>query len=414
MRKLPGFFLVGVVLMAKYLIRARVAVDGIVEKHDIIGAVFGQTEGLLGSEFDLRALQDKGRIGRVIVNTKVQGNKTVGEVLIPSNLDRIETALLAAMIETVEKVGPYDAEIKIIDIQDLRLEKIRKIIERTVEILKVWGKEKTPDLKEVIRNIQEQLKAPEPIAYGPEGLPAGPGVDKSDTIIVVEGRADVINLLKYGYTNVIALGGARKVPETIKNLSNTKKIILLIDGDHGGDLILKEVLRTLKVDFVARAFPNREVEDLTGKEIEEVISKAQSILDYLEERIKGGDKEAELLAQIQRKLHKLPEELVEAESIAIPYTILEVVKGLQGTLESVLYSDNWDEIKRIPVRDLVVDLESIEPGKVFAIVMDGIISQRLVDVASAKNVKLVIGARVGRIQTKPSNVTILTFNEIIG
>jgi len=134
------------------------------------------------------------------------------------------------MIETVDRVGPYDAEVKVQDIQDLRLEKIKMIVERTVEILRVWGKEKTPDLKEVIKNIQEYLKAPEPVSYGPEGLPAGPDVEKNDVVIVVEGRADVINLLRYGYTNVIALGGARRVPETIKNLASRKKIILLVDG----------------------------------------------------------------------------------------------------------------------------------------------------------------------------------------
>jgi len=399
--------------MAKYLIRARVIVDGVVEKHDIIGAVFGQTEGLLGSEFDLRTLQDKGRVGRIIVNTKVQGSKTVGEMLIPSNLDRIETALLAAMIETVEKVGPYDAEIRVIDIQDLRLEKIEKVVDRTVEILRVWGKEKTPDIKEIIRNIQEQLKAPEPIAYGPEELPAGPDVDKSDTIIVVEGRADVINLLKYNYNNVIALGGARRVPETIKNLAANKKVVLLVDGDHGGELVLKEVLRALKVDFVAKALPNKEVEDLTGKELEEVLSRAQPVFEYLENRVKSGDKEAELLIQVQRRLHKLPEELVEAESILIPITVIDVVKGLQGTLESVLYSSDWSEVKRMPVRDLVPSLESLEPGKIHAIAMDGIITQRLLDIAHAKNVKLVIGARIGRIQFKPQNITILTFNELL-
>ncbi|MEM0003848.1 MAG: DNA primase DnaG [Desulfurococcaceae archaeon] len=398
--------------MAKYLIRAKIVVDGIVEKHDIVGALFGQTEGLLGSEFDLRSLQDKGRVGRIIVNTKVQNNRTQGEILIPSNLDRIETALLAAMIETVDRVGPYDAELKVVDIQDLRIEKIKKIVERTVELLKVWGKEKTPDLKEVVRSIQEYLKAPEPISYGPEGLPAGPDVDKSDTLIVVEGRADVINLLRYGYMNAIAIGGARRVPDTIKNLANTKKIVLLVDGDHGGDLILKEVLRTLKVDYVARAPLNREVEELTGKEIEEVLNNAQPVFNFLEERVKSGDKEAELLLQIQKKLHKIQEEYVESESISIPVNVVESAKNMQGTLESTIYSADWSEIKKLPVRDLVAELESMEPGKVYAILMDGIITQRLIDVASSKNIKLIIGARIGKVQYKPTDVTILTYNEL--
>jgi DNA primase len=398
--------------MAKYLIRARIVVDGVVEKHDIIGALFGQTEGLLGSEFDLRILQDKGRVGRIIVNTKTQGNKTIGEILIPSNLDRIETALLAAMIETVDRVGPYDAEVKVQDIQDLRLEKIKMIVERTVEILRVWGKEKTPDLKEVIKSIQEYLKAPEPVSYGPEGLPAGPDVEKNDVVIVVEGRADVINLLRYGYTNVIALGGARRVPETIKNLASRKKIILLVDGDHGGDLIIKEVLRTIKVDYVARAPPDREVEDLAGKELEEALNNAKPVFEYLEEALKTGEKDVQELIQVQKKLHKIPVEVREAETIQIPSSVLTTAKGLQGTLESILYSQDWSEVKKIPVRDLVNELESIEPGRVYAVLMDGIVTQRLIDTALSKNVKLLIAARIGKIQVKPPELTILTYNEL--
>jgi DNA primase len=398
--------------MAKYLIRAKIVVDGVVEKHDIIGALFGQTEGLLGNEFDLRVLQDKGRVGRILVNTRVQGNKTVGEILIPSNLDRIETALLAAMIETVDRVGPYDAEIKVQDIQDLRLERIKKIVERAVEILKVWGKEKTPDLKEVIKSIQEYLKAPEPVSYGPEGLPAGPDVDKSDTIIVVEGRADVINLLRYGYTNVIAMGGARRVPETIKNLASKKKIVLLVDGDHGGDLILKEVLRSIKVDYIARAPPGREVEDLTGKELEEVLNNAKPTLQYLEEAVKSGVKDAEELLSIQKKLQKPPEEVVSVESIRIPIGVIEAAKGIQGTLESIIYGPEWSEIKRVPVRDLVNELSTIEPKSVYAILMDGIVTQRLVDTALEKNIKVIIAARVGRVQYKPPEVAILTYSDL--
>ncbi|MEM4717216.1 MAG: DNA primase DnaG [Desulfurococcaceae archaeon] len=399
--------------MAKYLIKAKIIIDGLVEKHDIIGALFGQTEGLLGSEFDLRLLQDKGRVGRIVVNTKTQGSKTIGEVLIPSNLDRVETALLAAMIETVDRVGPYDAELRVTEIQDLRLERIRKIIERAVEILRSWSKEKTPDLKEIIRNIQDYLKAPEPLQYGSDALPAGPDIDKSEVIIVVEGRADVINLLRYGYTNVIAMGGARRVPDTIKDLSSKKKTILLVDGDHGGDLILKEALRTMKVDYVARAPPNREVEELTGKEIEDALNKAQPVFAYLEERLKSGDKEAELIIQIQRKLHGVPEEFVSEETITIPQNIIEAAKTLQGTLESIIYNQDWSEIKRIPVKDLVQELETMEAGKIHAVLMDGIITQRLLNIASSKSIKIIIAARIGKVNFKPIDVAILTYNELL-
>jgi DNA primase len=399
-------------LMAKYLIKASITVNGIVEKHDIIGAIFGQTEGLFGDEFDLQTLQDKGRVGRIQVTVKIQGGKTLGEVLIPCNLDRVETALLAAMVESVDRVGPYDAEVKIVDISDLRLEKIKKITQRAVELLKAWSKEKTPDLKEVVKRIEDLMRVPEPISYGPEILPAGPGIDESDTVIVVEGRADVINLLRYGYRNVIALGGAKKVPNTIKELSSKKKIILLVDGDHGGDLVLKEVLRTLRVDYVARAPPNREIEDLTGKELEEVLSKVQPVFEYLENLVKQGNKDAQVLLEFQRKLHGISKEVVE-ETLTIPSGIAEVVKTLQGTLEAVLYSKDWKEIKRIPVRDLVNEISNVNKDSIYAIVMDGIITQRLLEASSEKNIKILIGARIGKIDFKVPGIVMLTFNELI-
>ncbi|MCC6033929.1 MAG: DNA primase [Desulfurococcaceae archaeon] len=398
--------------MAKYLIKASITVNGIVEKHDIIGAIFGQTEGLFGDEFDLQTLQDKGRVGRIQVTVKIQGGKTLGEVLIPCNLDRVETALLAAMVESVDRVGPYDAEVKIVDISDLRLEKIKKITQRAVELLKAWSKEKTPDLKEVVKRIEDLMRVPEPISYGPESLPAGPGIDESDTVIVVEGRADVINLLRYGYRNVIALGGAKKVPNTIKELSSKKKIILLVDGDHGGDLVLKEVLRTLRVDYVARAPPNREIEDLTGKELEEVLSKVQPVFEYLENLVKQGNKDAQVLLEFQRKLHGISKEVVE-ETLTIPSGIAEVVKTLQGTLEAVLYSKDWKEIKRIPVRDLVNEISNVNKDSIYAIVMDGIITQRLLEASSEKNIKILIGARIGKIDFKVPGIVMLTFNELI-
>lgn len=406
--------------MVKYIIKAKVEVDGIVEKHDIIGAIFGQTEGLFGEQFDLRVLQEKGRVGRIVVNTKIQNGRTVGEIIIPSNLDRVETALMIAMIESVDKVGPYDAKIVLKDIIDIRLEKIKRIVERAASILEKWSREKVPDIKEVFKELQERLKIPEPISYGEEQLLAGPGVDKSDTIIVVEGRADVINMLRYGYDNVIAIGGARKVPDSLKELAKNKNVIVLLDGDHAGDLILKEILRNMKVDYIARAPPNREVEELTHRELEEVLKNAVAIGDYLESLIKQGNKEALDMLQIQMKLHGKPivkEKVVEKkpveESITIPKSVLDDVKGLYGTLEAIAYDEQWAMVKRIPVRDLVTFLETLEDKKIYAIVFDGIITQRLIDKAVAKNVKLLVGAKIGRVTNKPPDIMILSFNDIM-
>lgn len=422
--------------MAKYLIKAKIEVNGVVEKHDIIGAIFGQTEGLFGEQFDLRALQDKGRIGRIQVNTKVQGGKTIGEITIPSSLDRLETALVAAMIESVDKVGPYNAKIRVVDIIDVRLERIRKIVDRAIEILKTWTREKSPDIKEILKEIQQKLKTPEPIKYGSEHLPAGPDVDKSDKIILVEGRADVINLLRYGITNVIALGGARRVPETIKELAKKKKIIAFLDGDHGGDLILKEILRTIKVDYIARAPQDKEVEELTGKEIREALGKAVPVKEYLENLAKQNNKEAQYLLQLQAKLHKEVKEVapekreavkkeekkekakpVQAqeieETIVLPTRIIDDIKSLFGTLEAILYSNEWQPIKRIPIRELVSILNTLDNNQVYAIVFDGIVTQRLLDHADGKGVKILIGAKLGKITYKPGNIVVLTFNDIL-
>ncbi len=389
----------------KYLIKARVEVDGNVDKSDIIGAIFGQTEGLFGPDFDLRELQDKGRIGRIIVEIKRQGGRTLGVILVPSNLDKSETALVAAMLEFVDKVGPYNARITIDEIIDVRHEKIKKITERAKEILKKWFREKTIDVREVIDEIESAVRIAELRHYGPEGLPAGPEVDKADTIIIVEGRADVLNLLRYGYKNVIALEGAKgRIPETIVRLARNKKVIAFLDGDRAGDMILKELIRSVKVDYVARAPAGREVEDLTGKEIVKALKNAVPLKTYLQQL------EKEKPVAVPAPMPEVPKEAEVA--IQIPPKVIETIKELRGTLEAVAYDESWNEVKRLPVRDLVDYLLTTE-DKVSSIAMDGIITQRLVDSASVKGVKLIIGARMGMISKKPADIALVTFNEVL-
>ena len=447
----------------KYLIKAKLEVDGIVDKHDVIGAIFGQTENLFGEEFDLRELQERGRIGRIQVDIRHVGNKTVGEVTVPSNLDRVETALLAAMLESVERVGPYRARIQVYDIIDVRAEKIKKIVERAKEILRVWAREKTPDLREVLREISEAVKTAELISYGPEGLPAGPDVDKAPEIIIVEGRADVLNLLRYGYRNVIALEGARgRIPETIVKLAREKTAIAFVDGDHGGDLILMELLRAAPIDYVARAPPGKEVEELTGREIEKALKNkvpAKQYLEMLEKRLKRRKPVQPPAPQVQPTTVQpqpstvqppqptqqpavtaqqpqpvqpaaakpavpqppaAPPKVVEekppalkAEVIEVPRQVLEDAKKLEGTLEAIIYDKEWKPIERVPVRLLAETLEKLEDGKAYAVLFDGIVTQRLLDIAARKGVKLLIGARIGNIEKRPEGVKMLTFADIL-
>ncbi|HIP64937.1 MAG TPA: DNA primase [Pyrodictium sp.] len=414
----------------KYLIKARVEVEGPVDRHDIIGAIFGQTENLFGEEFDLRELQERGRIGRIYVEIKQKNTRTIGEIQVPSNLDRIETALLAAMLEVVDKVGPYKARIQVVDIIDVRAEKIKKIVGRAKEILRMFIHEKRPDLKEVLREISEAVKRAEVISYGPEGLPAGPDVDKADEIIIVEGRADVINLLRYGYKNVIALEGARggRIPETIKRLAREKKAILFVDGDHGGELIIKEVVRTVDIDYIARAPPGKEVEELTGKEIAKALKNLIPAKQYLE-MLERKERKVEVKPKPQeQEVVEKPKTLAQPPSpptsqqpqvteittvVEVPQHVIDTIKELQGTLEATLYDDKWNVIARVPVKDLYDVVAKLEPGKVYAIVYDGIITQRMLDLAYDKQVKLLIANKIGNIERRPPGIQMLTFNDVL-
>ena len=368
---------------AKYIILAKIEVDGIVEKPDIIGAIFGQTEGLLGDSLDLRELQKIGKLGRIDVEYEIRGGKTFGTIIVPSNLDKHETALIAASLEIIDKVGPNSARIELKEIKDAREEKRRKIIERAKEILLKWKEAKTIASEDIIKELIEATRTSQVIKYGPENLPAGPDIDISNEIIVVEGRADVVNLLRHGYRNVIALNGA-KIPQTIINLAKNKKIIAFVDGDRAGDLILKELLSAVKVDYIARAPFGKEVEELTGKEIANALSEKIPTSEYLQ-RIK-----------VEKKTEKNQQ-------------IVELVRSLIGTMEGIILDENYNVIERTAIKDFIDKLQKVEKASI--ILLDGIITQRLIDLALEKGVNSIYGYRIGNITSLPKGISLYTFDE---
>ena len=251
----------------KYLVYANVDIGGLVEKPDVVGAIFGQTEGLLGDELDLRDLQKNGRIGRIEVDLSGKEGRTVGVIKIPSSLDMVETCIIAAALETVDRVGPCEANIKINKVEDTRNVKRKILLERAKGLLRTLINTELPESKEISDMVREEVKTAEIVEYGYEKLPAGPNVNRSNEVILVEGRADVINLLKNDITNVIAINGA-KVPPTIVKLSKEKELTVFLDGDRGGDIILNELIQGgVEIDFIARAPTGKEVEELTRKEI---------------------------------------------------------------------------------------------------------------------------------------------------
>ncbi|MDH7476937.1 MAG: DNA primase DnaG [Candidatus Bathyarchaeota archaeon] len=364
---------------------AKFEIEGVVEKPDVIGAVFGQTEGLFGPELDLRELQKSGRIGRIEIELHSKNDRTTGTITIPTSLDRVSTALIAASIESINRVGPCASKVTLEKIEDVREARRKVIIDRAKEILHKWTIETMPSVDEVFKEVAETLKTVKVEKYGPEELSAGPEVDSSKEIIIVEGRADVINLMRCGMLNVIALEGA-KVPETIKRLTKEKEATALLDGDRGGDLILKELMQVTNVKYVARAPRGKEVEELNCKEIFEALEAKVPI----EEALKPPRKEK----------HK----------IEVPKEIAQITKGLEGTLEAILLNDKLEQIERLPVSQLAEKLQQTEG--VNTVIFDGVITQRIVDVASEKNIKNIIASRISDAVKPPLNVQLLTFSDI--
>jgi len=287
-------------------------------------------------KLDLRELQRTGRISRIEVKINSEGGKTTGEIIIPSSLDKAETALIVAAIEVIDKVGPCSAKFYLKSIEDLREKKREQIIERAKEILNKWKKESNIDTQELLDKIMSEIRASEIIKFGEEGLPAGPGVTKDDTIIIVEGRADVINLLKHGYKNVIAIEGA-SIPKTIIELSKKKNTIAFVDGDRAGELILKELLQVADIDYIAQAPPGKEVEELTAKEIAKCLSNMIPAKEYLELQMKRPS--------------------IEKVKVALPENIIEKVKEHVGTLKASLYDEKGEKIKETSVRDLINEMQ---------------------------------------------------------
>jgi len=369
----------------KYVIHAKFEIDGVVEKPDVIGAVFGQTEGLFGPELDLRDLQKSGRIGRIEINLQSKQDKTSGTITIPTSLDRVSTAILAASLESINRVGPCNSTVTLEKVEDIRDSRRKLIINRAKEILHQWNIESMPSTEEIFREVSETLRAAKVGKYGKEELTAGPEVDSAKEIIIVEGRADVLNLIRCGMLNVIALEGA-KVPEAIIKLCKEKETTAFLDGDRGGDLILKELIQVTNTKYIARAPPGKEVEELGCREI-------MTALD-----------------------HRVPMEQAkgrkEKRRVLVPKQIVGVAKELEGTLEAVLLNEKMEKIERLPVSELAEKLQDTEG--VDTVVFDGVITQRLVDVADQKKVKYLVAARVSDVVKQPLNVHLITFADIQG
>jgi DNA primase len=463
--------------IVKYLVESKFTIDGMVDKPDIIGAVFGQTEGLLGNELDLRELQKNGKIGRIEIELTASGNKTFGRLFLPASLDRIETCILAAAVEAVDRVGPYEAAFAVEKIEDTRSEKRRKILLRAKELVKIMLNNELPDSKEIAEMVQSDVRAAEVTSYGAEKLAAGPDIAKSEDIIIVEGRADVLTLLRNDITNGIAVGGAtNNIPRSLIQLMQQKEVTVFLDGDRGGDLILRSLMNVGDIDFVARAPDGKEVEDLTRKEIIKAM-RSRTPLDMDPAAIKmqktlnqrqqnqapmpqnmprppqqgGGTPMPSMPPRPPQPQQQAPRSMmapapapvrepailemkddsddspiprIESQSIprpmmasgeaqakpALESMLLSQLGGgldqLTGSLRSRLYDPAGNVIKEIPIRELLVEVQNT-PG-VYAIVLDGVITQRLVELCVQRGIKAIYGNKANPFQRRERGIILYT------
>jgi len=409
--------------IVKYHVKLRFEVDGLVEKADIIGAIFGQTEGLLGPEMNLNELQKVSKVGRIEVNVDTKSNMAKGDAVIPMSTDISTAALIAAAIESIDKVGPFQAKFALSGIDDIRAIKKKVIVDRAKRIVQEWATKTISEGEEMLKDVYDASKPGKLTAFGKAQLACGTGVFESDWIILVEGRADVINLLRAGFDNAIAIEGA-KIDETIIKLTQGRKVIAFLDGDRAGDLILKELHGVVNIDKVLRAPVGREVEDCTPLEIADILKEVSLMGPDVQETrnqvlFQQSDKKHDIKRERQEHTRVSERDLQtisEAGSAPVlesDANILSAVKGvypqINETLEAVILDGSMRVLLKVPVSEVVKKLDRTEGGKM--LVLDGIVTQRLVDAADKVGIEFIVGHRTGELR-KSGDIQVRTFGDM--
>ena len=412
--------------IVKYHVKLKFEVDGLVEKADIIGAIFGQTEGLLGPEMNLNELQKVSKVGRIEVNVDSKSNTAKGDALIPMSTDISTAALIAAAIESIDKVGPFQARFGLVGIDDIRAIKKKLIVDRAKKIVQEWATKTISEGEEMLKDVYDASKPGKLTAFGKAQLACGTGVFDSDWIILVEGRADVINLLRAGFDNAIAIEGA-KIDETVTKLTEGKRVIAFLDGDRAGDLILKELQGLVKIDKILRAPVGREVEECTPLEIAEILKETtqyvapsaqhnqsfQQMQQHSESKqTNKRDKQEQIteIKQHQAQVVSNSSSSVQQEDNAdILSAVREVYPQINETLEAVLLDSSMRTLLKIPVSDVVKKLNITEGATL--LVLDGIVTQRLVEAADKAGIQYIVGHRTAELK-KPTDVRVRTFGDM--
>ena len=432
--------------IVKYHVKLKFDVDGLVEKADIIGAIFGQTEGLLGPEMNLNELQKVSKVGRIEVNVDTKSNSARGDALIPMSTDISTAALIAAAIESIDKVGPFQAKFSLVGIDDIRAIKKKVIVDRAKKIVQEWATKTISEGEEMLKDVYDASKPGRLTTFGKAQLACGVGVFDSDWIILVEGRADVINLLRAGYDNSIAIEGA-KIDETILKLTQGKRTIAFIDGDRAGDLILKELQGLVDIEKVYRAPPGREVEECTPLEISEIL---KDVEQFINDKINDTNTVPSNVQQI-RNHHRMehsqnqtnsqdqnnsfvynrnfttqslnkhnnydnsdqrqsPDNIVSKEDEEVISIVKKVFQELNETLDAMVFDKSMKMIVRVPISEIMKKISDLKGGNL--LILDGIVTPRLVEAANKSGIRYIIGHRSSSLKKTNPDVRVQTFSDM--
>ncbi len=367
----------------KYVIHATIRVDGTVARKDVVGAIFGQTEGLLGEGLQLRKLQRTGRIGHVDVNLNNHKGRVQGSIEVSSSIDQVSTAVIGAALETIDRIGPCKAVIKVKQIENIRSAKRDHVIDRAKQLLLEIVNSASGESKNILDEVKAVLTLDTEVDF--EEMTAGPNVKNSDSIIIVEGRNDVRNLLKFGIKNAIATMGSGIKPELADLASKKKTVTAFLDGDRGGKLLLMEISGTLgkSLTHVAFAPQSREVEHLEGK----VVTKCL------------GQKEVatKAVARIQTEIQKDDDKAVGKgkASLEAPDEIkgwAPMMDGLKANHAVIVLSDGTGSD---PVGAKALEAALGDSDGAQGLVFSGKVTDRIHELASGAGINVVVGKTVG-------------------
>ena len=325
----------------------------------------------------------------------------------------------------------------------------------------------------MLKDVYDASKPGRLTTFGKAQLACGVGVFDSDWIILVEGRADVINLLRAGYDNSIAIEGA-KIDETILKLTEGKKTVAFIDGDRAGDLILKELQGLVDIDKVYRAPPGREVEECTPLEISEILKDVeQFIKDRYSESDASGPPNIQQIRNNHRNEHGLklvnaqepsssssgydsqkeslntntnsnrnnypkhdsanlngirpsnsstvsstssasslnqPSNPISKEDEEVISTVKKVFQEINETLEAMVFDKSMKKIVKIPISEILKKISNLKDGNL--LVLDGIVTPRLVEAANKSGIKYIIGHRTRDLKKLNPGVRVQTFSDM--